>query len=232
MDSYLLHDANAGNNFKIMMMIQKEGMKGYGIYWMLLEFLRLQNGYKADLRVLPILAQKMRVTVTTSKRIIYNYKLFEVDDTAFSSPGLILRMRPLEAKREANRESGRRGGLANQQRIREGMASDALPINQTNDINNSPSISPQRETGKNEEVLLIPPEYALNKNTHNYEGLMEELQRQKVTVIKEINAILRLTDFGKLKGRIWKILYDINNSPQMKARIVMPGKYILKLLQN
>ena len=33
MDSYLLHDANAGNNFKIMMMIQKEGMKGYGIYW-------------------------------------------------------------------------------------------------------------------------------------------------------------------------------------------------------
>ena len=96
----------------------------------------------------------------------------------------------------------------------------------------SPSISPQRETGKNEEILLLPPEYALNKNTHNYEGLVEELQRQKVTVIKEINAILRLTDFGKLKGRIWKILYDINNSPQMKARIVMPGKYILKLLQN
>ena len=232
MDSYLLHDANAGNNFKMMIMMQKEGMKGYGIYWMLLEFLRLQDGYKAELRVLPILAQKMRVTVTTLKRIIYDYALFEVNGTSFSSPGLTRRMGPLEAKREANRESGRRGGLANQQRIREGMASDALPINQTNDINNSPSISPQRETGKDEEVLLIPPEYALNKNTHNYEGLMEELQRQKVTVIKEINAILRLTDFGKLKGRIWKILYDINNSPQMKARIVMPGKYILKLLQN
>ena len=232
MDSYLLHDANAGNNFKMMIMMQKEGMKGYGIYWMLLEFLRLQDGYKADLRVLPILAQKMRVTVTTLKRIIYDYALFEVNGTSFSSPGLTRRMGPLEAKREANRESGRRGGLANQQRIREGMASDALPINQTNDINNSPSISPQRETGKNEEILLLPPEYALNKNTHNYEGLMEELQRQKVTVIKEINAILRLTDFGKLKGKIWKILYDINNSPQMKARIVMPGKYILKLLQN
>lgn len=230
MESYLLHDANASSNFKIMMMIQKEGMKGYGIYWMILEFLRVQNGYKADVRILPVLARKMRVTVATLKRIIFG--LFEVNDTTFSSPGLTRRMGPLEAKREANRESGRRGGLANQQRIREGMASDALPINQTNDINNSPSISPQRETGKDEEVLLIPPEYALNKNTHNYEGLMEELQRQKVTVIKEINAILRLTDFGKLKGRIWKILYDINNSPQMKARIVMPGKYILKLLQN
>lgn len=45
MESYLLHDANASSNFKIMMMIQKEGMKGYGIYWMILEFLRVQNGY-------------------------------------------------------------------------------------------------------------------------------------------------------------------------------------------
>ncbi len=232
MDSYLIHDANAGNNFKIMMMIQKEGMKGYGIYWMILEFLRLQEGYKADLRVLPILAQKMRVTVATLKRFIYESGLFRVDDTTFSSPGLTRRMGPLEAKREANRESGRRGGLANQQKIRQGMPSDALAINKTNKINNSPSISPQGETGKNEEILLIPPEYALDKQTHNYEGLMEELKRQKVTVVKEINAILRLTDFGKLKGKIWKILYDINNSPQMKARIVMPGKYILKLLQN
>lgn len=232
MDSYLIHDANAGNNFKIMMMIQKEGMKGYGIYWMILEFLRIQDGYKADLRVLPILAQKMRVTVATLKRFIYESELFRVDDTTFSSPGLTRRMGPLEAKREANRESGRRGGLANQQKIRQGMPSDALAINKTNKINNSPSISPQGETEKNEEILLVPPEYALNKQTHNYEGLMEELKRQKVTVVKEINAILRLTDFGKLKGKIWKILYDINNSPQMKARIMMPGKYILKLLQN
>ena len=46
-------------------MIQKEGMKGYGIYWMILEFLRVQNGYKADVRILPVLARKMRVTVAT-----------------------------------------------------------------------------------------------------------------------------------------------------------------------
>ena len=95
-----------------------------------------------------------------------------------------------------------------------------------------PSISPQGETVKNEEILLVPPEYALNRQTHNYEGLIAELERQKVASIKEKNAILRLTDFGRLGGKIWKIIYDINNSPQMKARIVMPGKYILKLLQN
>lgn len=60
---------------------------------------------------------------------------------------------------------------------------------------------------------------------------MEELARQKVTDIHDLNAILRLTDFGKLGGKIWKILYELNSSPQLKARIVMPGKYILKLLR-
>lgn len=60
---------------------------------------------------------------------------------------------------------------------------------------------------------------------------MEELARQKVTDIHDLNAILRLTDFGKLGGKIWKILYELNSSPQLKACIVMPVKYILKLLR-
>ena len=71
MEAYLLHDANAGSNLKLMIMIQEEGMKGYGIYWTVLEFLRLQNEYKASLKVIPILAQKARVTTATLKRIIY-----------------------------------------------------------------------------------------------------------------------------------------------------------------
>ena len=53
MEAYLLHDANAGRNLKLMIMIQEEGMKGYGIYWTVLEFLRLQNEYKASLKVIP-----------------------------------------------------------------------------------------------------------------------------------------------------------------------------------
>jgi hypothetical protein len=97
----------------------------------------------------------------------------------------------------------------------------------------NPSLSPQGETGRRkEEILLTPPEYTLNRQTHNYQGLMEELARQKVTDIHDLNAILRLTDFGKLGGKIWKILYELNSSPQLKARIVMPGKYILKLLRG
>ena len=82
MEAYLLHDANAGSNLKLMIMIQEEGMKGYGIYWTVLEFLRLQNEYKASLKVIPILAQKARVpennyNTTSYVNIIHqsNYKI-------------------------------------------------------------------------------------------------------------------------------------------------------------
>ena len=126
MEAYLLHDANAGSNLKLMIMIQEEGMKGYGIYWTVLEFLRLQNEYKASLKVIPILAQKARVTTATLKRIIYDYALFEVNETSFSSPGLSRRMEPWDAQQEAKKEAGRRGGLVNQQRIRDAKTSSAL----------------------------------------------------------------------------------------------------------
>ena len=221
MEAYLLHDANAGSNLKLMIMIQEEGMKGYGIYWTVLEFLRLQNEYKASLKVIPILAQKARVTTAT------------LNETSFSSPGLSRRMEPWDAQQEAKKEAGRRGGLVNQQRIRDAKTSSALANKLNKENKENPSLSPQGETGRRkEEILLTPPEYTLNRQTHNYQGLMEELARQKVTDIHDLNAILRLTDFGKLGGKIWKILYELNSSPQLKARIVMPGKYILKLLRG
>lgn len=208
-------------------------MRGLGIYWILIEFLRQQSDYKGSMVVLKTLARKARVSMTTIERVIRNYELFCVENSVFLSPGLIKRMEPLEAKREANKESGRRGGLANQQKIRSNKASAALAEDKNNEINNSPSTSPQGETRKEkEETILDPPAYALNKQTHNYEGLAEELARQKVTSAHELNAIFRLSDFGRLGGKVWKILYDLNNSPQMRARIMMPGKYILKLLQN
>lgn len=233
MEAYFMHDATAGSNLKLMIMVQEEGMKGYGIYWMVLEFLRQQNGYRANLKILPTLAKKMQVTTKTLKRIILEYTLFEVDDTTFSSPGLCRRMEPWDAQHEAKREAGRRGGLVNQQRIREERASTALTTKETEENKNSPSLSPPREKRiQREDTPLTPPAYAFDKQTHNYQGLLEELARLKVTDIREINAILRLTDYGKMGGKIWKIVYDINNSPQLKARILMPGKYILKLLQN
>lgn len=60
-----------------------------------------------------------------------------------------------------------------------------------------PPSAPPR--GKEEEVNATPvsmPGYAFNTMTHNYVGLMGNLERFGITDEKEIEAILRLSDYG------------------------------------
>ncbi len=83
------------------------------------------------------------------------------------------------------------------------------------------------EKKKREEnsVLPPPPEYVLNKKTHNYDGLLLALDRIKVTDTEDIKAILRMSNYGEIGTPVWKVLAQTS-----WAKIVMPGKYLIKVL--
>lgn len=82
------------------------------------------------------------------------------------------------------------------------------------------------EEGSYGEATLIPiPEYAYNKHTHNYDGLMLTLQQMRITDINEINAILRLSDYGRLRGYVWKV---IHYTPW--KNVAAKGRYLIAAL--
>ena len=85
------------------------------------------------------------------------------------------------------------------------------------------------EKKKREEdfVLPPPPEYALNKKTHNYDGLLLALDRIKVTDVGDIKAILRMSNYGEIGTPVWKVLAQTS-----WAKIGMPGKYLIKILRS
>lgn len=70
-----------------------------------------------------------------------------------------------------------------------------------------------------------PPDYALNKRTHNYEGLLLTLQQKRITDPAEVAAILRLSDYGRLGGHVWKVLHS-TRWKDINAR----GKYLIAAL--
>lgn len=70
-----------------------------------------------------------------------------------------------------------------------------------------------------------PPEYALNKRTHNYEGLLLTLQQKRITDPADVQAILRLSDYGRLGGHVWKVLHS-TRWKDINAR----GKYLIAAL--
>lgn len=98
---YFSHDANAKDDFKVMLLIEELGLEGYGIFWVLIETLREQQNYKYPLKLLSVLARKYNTTLTKLEVVVRNYHLFVIeDDCFFYSSSLNRRMQKMEEVRE------------------------------------------------------------------------------------------------------------------------------------
>ena len=60
-DQYIPHEVSMRNTSEVMNLIEKEGMMGYGIYWALMEYLRVQDDYVGDIRSLSTLKRELRI---------------------------------------------------------------------------------------------------------------------------------------------------------------------------
>jgi len=98
-DQYIPHEVSMRNTSEVMNLIEKEGMEGYGIYWALMEYLRTQDDYIDDIKVLKSLTRQLRVRLPKLKRILENYGLFSCTETMFLSPKLVEVMKPFEDRR-------------------------------------------------------------------------------------------------------------------------------------
>ena len=99
-DQYIPHEVSMRNTTEVMNLIENEGMTGYGIYWALFEYLRTQDDYVGDVRVLRSLARQLKTKLAKVEAVLHNYGLFTLTDFSFRSTKLDAMMRPLENKRK------------------------------------------------------------------------------------------------------------------------------------
>jgi DnaD/phage-associated family protein len=106
---YFPHDSNAKDDPKCVMLIEQLGLEGYGTYWVLIETLRDQPGYRYPVALIPAIARRYNTSAEKMNTVIRKYGLFDVDEDTneFYSPSLIRRMEPLDTKREQNRLAGK-----------------------------------------------------------------------------------------------------------------------------
>ena len=100
-DQYIPHEVSMRSTTEVMNLIEKEGMAGYGIYWALMEYLRTQDDYVGDVRVLKSLARQLKTKAGKITSVLTDYGLFVVTDYTFRSAKLEAMMKPLEDKRKA-----------------------------------------------------------------------------------------------------------------------------------
>lgn len=96
-DKFFKHDASASSDEKIMNLLQKEGLKGYGAYWVILETLRNQTDFTASYELLQSLAFRLRVRKAYLIRIVKDFGLFCCEKGGFYSPGMQQRLAKYQA---------------------------------------------------------------------------------------------------------------------------------------
>ena len=92
-----------------------------------------------------------------------------------------------------------------------------------------PSAPPKGKEKEWEEVSapLPIPGYAFNTMTHNYLGLTDTLKRLGITEAGEVNAILRLSDYGRKGTRVWQLIANTCWSD-----IGVKGRYLIAALNK
>lgn len=134
-------------------------MRGYGMYWVLVEMLRESNSFKLPLngKILFIaLSREFECSIDEVKKFIndciYDFALFVCDDEDFWSDSLMQRMELAEVKRKANKENGIKGGRPKKQAETSVESIEIKkPIADKHD-------NQKRDTSENETVAQYPEE--------------------------------------------------------------------------
>ena len=98
-DQYIPHEVSLRNTTEVINLIESEGAAGYGIYWALMEYLRVQEGYVGDLQALAPLKRQLKIRQPKLDKVLNGFGLFICNGNTFFSPKLNEVMKPFEEKR-------------------------------------------------------------------------------------------------------------------------------------
>jgi len=141
------HDKNARRDPKVQALRAKYGPEGYGIYFMLIEVMAEQAGYK--LQKFPLMVAGLSVDLGIKEELLEKIlcfitnecELFKQDDTHIWSESLLRRMSAYDDTRKKRAESGRIGGAT---RVAQANPSKCL-ANAKQMLGNSQAVLKQNE---------------------------------------------------------------------------------------
>lgn len=96
---YFPHDAESMNDPRIIKLLDRYKMAGYGVYFALNELLRVQENYRCHLSLLKMFARKINVKCQMILSVINDFELFVVEDEWFYSEDLCRRMKKYDLKK-------------------------------------------------------------------------------------------------------------------------------------
>ncbi|MFV7791327.1 DUF4373 domain-containing protein [Aliarcobacter lanthieri] len=185
---YFSHDANAKDDFKVMLLIEELGLEGYGIFWVLIETLREQQNYKYPLRLLSVLARKYNTTLAKLEVVVRNYHLFVIeDDCFFYSNSLNRRMQKMQEAIEQRVIAGKISAAKRKQKQIEQLKQLEINLSVNDSIERplnecSTSVQQIKEKKNKEKEIKYSSE---DDESEKFELLNEQLLNKQISKDKE-----------------------------------------------
>lgn len=183
---YFSHDSNAKDDPKCMMLIDQLGLEGYGIYWVLIETLREQPGYRYPLAGVSALARKYNTSAQKMEAVVRGFGLFRIEDeTVFLSDSLVRRMEEWDETKRRRSLAGKKGN-----EVRWGVKENSIALLSHCD-NNAMAMASQSNRSmiaikRNNNIEDIYKEKEINKEKESggvvpvgTDGSREEVRRAK-----------------------------------------------------
>ena len=151
--AFFSHDSDARLSKKMLMLRAKHGPAGYGVYWMLVERLRAEEGYCSE-KNYTMLSFDFHADEELIRSVVEDFGLFDLsaDGKSFCSHGLNERMELAETRSKAGRSGAEARWKGHDKNGKNGktMASsceaNANKLNKRNAIQDSISISPSLDS--------------------------------------------------------------------------------------
>lgn len=228
---YFSHDSNASSDPKILALIKKYKIEGYGRFWILIEILREQNGYCLPLKryIFDALSMRLQCTVEEVENYINDcindFELFESNGECFWSNSLIRRMKKkedksLQASKAAKKRWGHSGSNANEMQAH---------------TDRNASKGKENKEKESKEKDLSAEELSLEKQ------LLSKNQTENAEKTSSTAALIKIfeQDFGRPLGSTESeqvIQWLINNHADVireaLRRAVLNGKYNFRYIDK
>jgi len=160
---YFSHDSGASRDPKCAALISDFGPAGYGLWWMIVEALSEEDGYKFKKfpKLMAGLSQRFGATVEQCSSIVQamlnDYKLLLEDDNFIWSESLLRRMEEKESKRLKRVEAGRIGGTVSATKTKQCSSNAQATVEQSSSTMQAKP-SKVKEMKVKENVFLTPTE--------------------------------------------------------------------------
>lgn len=173
-NSYFPHDFNARLDRKILRMRKVLGIEGYGIFWMLIEVLAVQEDFSYPLADIDLLADEFGTSNEKVESVIKQFGLFKIDrDAKFFSLSLIARMQKyIEISERARLAANKRWEKA--QKLKESNA-NALQMHSDGNAIKEKDIKEQERKGNKKKEKDFKKLFVEDSNEFRLSKLLYDL---------------------------------------------------------